>query len=104
MSTTATKPAIPYHGGKGRMAADIAALLPHHHVYLEPFAGSAAVLLAKPRSTHEILNDIDGSSATEDCGNLLAGPQRQLRLVPDQPCVHRLGEGPRAGIVAHSVA
>jgi DNA adenine methylase len=54
------KPIVPYHGGKGRLAEWIVSLLPAHRVYVEPFAGSAAVLLTKPRSTHEILNDIDG--------------------------------------------
>src|SRR5690606_8719683 len=29
-------------------------------VYVEPFCGSAAVLFGKPRSTHEIINDLDG--------------------------------------------
>lgn len=58
---TALKPLVPYHGGKGRLAAWIVDLMPAHRVYLEPFAGSAAVLLAKPRSTHEILNDVDGN-------------------------------------------
>lgn len=38
--------------------------MPPHRVYLEPFAGSAAVLLAKPRSTHEVLNDLDGNVVT----------------------------------------
>ncbi len=55
------KPVVPYHGGKGRLAAWIVSMMPRHRVYLEPFAGSAAVLLAKPKSTHEILNDLDGN-------------------------------------------
>lgn len=54
------KPLVPYHGSKGRLAKWIAGLMPPHRIYIEPFAGSAAVLLAKPRSTHEIINDIDG--------------------------------------------
>jgi DNA adenine methylase len=57
---SAVNPLIPYHGGKGRLADWIVSLMPTHHVYVEPFAGSAAVLLAKPLSTHEILNDVDG--------------------------------------------
>lgn len=55
------KPLVPYHGGKGRLAHWIVSLMPRHRVYVEPFAGSAAVLLAKPQSTHEILNDVDGN-------------------------------------------
>lgn len=58
---TAIKPLVPYHGGKSRLTEWIVGLMPRHRVYLEPFAGSAAVLLAKPRSTHEILNDVDGN-------------------------------------------
>lgn len=59
--TAGIKPVVPYHGGKGRLASWIVSLMPQHRVYLEPFAGSAAVLLAKPQSTHEILNDLDGN-------------------------------------------
>jgi DNA adenine methylase len=65
--TTATegslpiKPPVPYHGGKSRLATWIVSLMPAHRVFVEPFAGSAAVLLAKPISVHEILNDVDGN-------------------------------------------
>src|SRR4051794_15717834 len=54
------KPPIPYFGGKARIAPWIVSLMPPHRVYVEPFAGSAAVLFAKARATHEILNDVDG--------------------------------------------
>lgn len=35
------------------------ALMPPHRVYLEPFAGGAAVLFRKPRAARETLNDLD---------------------------------------------
>jgi DNA adenine methylase len=54
------KPAFAYYGGKTGLAQRIVSLMPAHRVYIEPFAGSAAVLVAKPPSTHEILNDVDG--------------------------------------------
>lgn len=54
------KAPFSYYGGKGALAEWIASLMPAHRVYLEAFAGSAAVLFAKPRSTHEIINDVDG--------------------------------------------
>ena len=54
------KPPFPYYGAKIRMAPRIAALLPPHTTYLEPYAGSLAVLLAKEPSEVETVNDLDG--------------------------------------------
>jgi DNA adenine methylase len=53
------RPPFAYFGGKAGMASRIAALLPAHRVYLEPFAGSLAVLFAKAPSPCEIVNDLD---------------------------------------------
>jgi len=58
------KPPISYYGGKTTMAGRIAALLPAHRHYVEPFAGSLAVLLAKPPAAHETVNDLDGDLVT----------------------------------------
>lgn len=48
---------FPYYGAKGRLAPLIAGLLGAHRSYVEPFAGSAAVLFAKQAAPHEVLND-----------------------------------------------
>lgn len=58
--TTALKPPFTYFGGKGGIASQIASLLPAHEHYVEPFAGSLAVLLAKRPTRQETVNDLDG--------------------------------------------
>lgn len=54
------QPPMVYYGGKQRSAAAIAGLLPEHTHYVEPFAGSLAVLLAKQPTRLETVNDLDG--------------------------------------------
>jgi DNA adenine methylase len=53
------KPPFSYYGGKTAIADRIAGLLPPHEHYIEPFAGSLAVLLAKRPSKLETVNDLD---------------------------------------------
>lgn len=55
-----TVPPFPYFGGKQTLADRIVSLLPAARHYVEPFAGSLSVLLAKPRSPMETVNDLDG--------------------------------------------
>jgi len=58
------KPPMPYFGGKITLAPTIAALFPPHGHYVEPYGGSLAVLLAKPPTRYETVNDIDGGLMT----------------------------------------
>lgn len=58
------KPLISYYGGKQRIASKILPYFPKHTVYVEPFAGGAALLFAKPNFIvsnsccyREVLND-----------------------------------------------
>lgn len=69
------KPPFAYFGGKTTLAPKIAALLPEHEHYIEPFAGSLAVLLAKEPVTWETVNDLD---------DLLVNFWRVLRDRPEE--------------------
>lgn len=57
-------PPFAYYGGKTLLADRIANLFPTHGHYVEPFAGSLAVLFAKRPSSMETVNDLDGNLMT----------------------------------------
>src|SRR6266568_1681662 len=56
---TAIRSPFRWVGGKSRLRKKIIELLPPHECYVEVFGGAAWVLLAKPPSRVEILNDLD---------------------------------------------
>jgi hypothetical protein len=74
------KSPFPYFGGKSRVAADIWAALGDVPNYIEPFAGSCAVLLARPHApATETIND-------KDC--MVANFWRALANAPDDVAMH----------------
>ena len=54
------KTPISYYGGKQHLVDEILPLIPKHKLYVEPFLGGGAVFFAKPKSSAEVINDIDG--------------------------------------------
>ena len=52
--------AFPYYGGKNRLSTWIVPLLPKCEHYVEPFCGSAGILLNREPSPIETINDLNG--------------------------------------------
>ena len=76
---------FPYFGGKRRAAPIVWRALGDPSGYVEPFCGSAAVLLARPAFTGrrvETINDADG---------WLVNTWRALQLSPDEVAAHAFG-------------
>jgi DNA adenine methylase len=92
------KPPFSYFGGKQTVAARIAALLPPHGHYVEPFAGSLAVLLAKRPSRMETVNDLDGDLMTfwRVLRDRPADLERACALTPHSRAEHQAAYEPAA--------
>jgi DNA adenine methylase len=94
------KPPFTYFGGKLSVAEQIVAFLPAHEGYVEPFAGSLAVLLAKPPSQIETVNDLDGDLMTfwrvlrDRPGDL----ERACALTPHSRAEHEAAYGGLSGL------
>lgn len=56
---SAIKSPIQYFGAKQQIAQKLVDLMPPHVGYIEPYAGSLSVLLAKEPSKIEVVNDLD---------------------------------------------
>ena len=84
------KPPFTYFGGKTSIAPQIAALLPAHQHYMEPFAGSLAVLLSKKPSGMETVNDLDGDIVNfwRVLRDDPAGLERMCALTPHSRAEH----------------
>jgi DNA adenine methylase len=78
MSTTLSRPALRYHGGKWMLAPWIIGQMPSHRVYTEAFGGAASVLLRKPRAYAEVYNDLDGEVV--NLFRVLRDPDKSLEL------------------------
>lgn len=50
---------LKYPGSKWRLAHELVKMIPDHHTYCEPFAGSMALLFTKTPSPIEVVNDLD---------------------------------------------
>ncbi|TGK36238.1 DNA adenine methylase [Leptospira andrefontaineae] len=56
---TIDRPALKYNGGKFRLRKWVIEHFPKHITYVETCLGAGSVLLAKPRSSFEVANDVD---------------------------------------------
>ncbi|WP_422928626.1 DNA adenine methylase [Singulisphaera sp. PoT] len=83
----------PWFGSKRTLAPAILEELGEHRVYWEPFAGSMAVLLAKPKSSMETVNDLHGDlvNLARVVQDRLEGPRlyRRLRRVPASEAIFK---------------
>lgn len=58
------RPVVRYQGAKNRIAPWIISFFPDHKIYVEPYGGSAGVLMQKKRSNTEVYNDLSSELFT----------------------------------------
>ncbi|MGN7127011.1 DNA adenine methylase [Methylorubrum thiocyanatum] len=61
---TPRRPMVRWLGSKWRLAPWVISHLPPHELYVEPFGGSASVLMRKARAPVEVLGDLDDELLT----------------------------------------
>lgn len=71
-------PILRYHGGKWKLAPWIISHFTEHRVYVEPYCGGLSVLMRKPRTRCEIVNDLDGQIV--NVFRVLRDPEQASRL------------------------
>ena len=82
------KPPFPYYGSKARWAEPIWSRLGQVDVYIEPFAGSLAVLLANPHpARREVVCDADGMVC--NFWRALSADPEQVARHADYPTIHQ---------------
>lgn len=76
------RPLISYYGGKQRIASKVLQFFPPHTVYVEPFAGGAALLFAKPKK--EVTNTNHYREVLNDKNKLIVTLYKVAREYPDE--------------------
>lgn len=80
-----------YPGGKTTISPWIIDHFPDHTVYVEPFGGSASVLMSKPRSNVEVYNDLN-SDCVSFFEAIKSHPDELKRWVKNTPYSRELFE------------
>jgi DNA adenine methylase len=88
------KTPITYYGGKQKMVKDILPLIPDHRLYCEPFVGGAAIYFSKPKSSMEVINDLNGHVINfyKVCKNDFAILRYLIQSTPHSRQIHREAE------------